>query len=249
MVARVSGCLGAIGGFVLVLALASAFPNLVNNDAWLIVGAFGGGVAGVIVEAIIGAVLRRRREASIPLRPSAQWPERQPGEPGTVILRRQAITPSESEAVRGIEIRGFAFALILAILGAGALAVRQPGWAVTLGFLALVSAIYASWIWAQGRDKTTVWAAGTIGVTSRRDYTSRDWRRVCTLLIADMNLDLDCDIYDRLASLCKPTPEGLLQFDGAVQFLPGSDVLLRIECPVGATVYERAAVGSVPGAE
>jgi len=138
-----------------------------------------------------------------------------------------------------MEVGAFGLALLLVLIGAVSIAFRQVGWAIILGVPACLSAIRGFWTLIQAQDKWTVWAVGTIGLSSHRDYSSRSWSRVCTLLVSDKDLDIDCDYYDQLASRATPNENKLLQFEGAVQFLPGSDTVLRIEAPAGSAVYER----------
>jgi len=242
----VSGCLGSVVGFVVVLVVASNLPadakvpSWVANigDAWLIIGVIAGSITGQAAAMMMGDVLRRRREASIPMSSKPGLPEASIGGSGTVTLSRVPITARESGAVRRVEISGIVFTLGLAAIGAGVAAFGHVGWGITLGLLAVVSAIGWLWRWIQARDRWTIWAVGTIGLSARRDYASRDWSRVCTILVSEKSLDFDCDVYDRLAPISSPNENKLLQFDGAVQFLPGSDMLLRIEAPVGTVMYQ-----------
>jgi hypothetical protein len=247
----VSGCLGAVVGFVVVLVLASLLPadtQLPNwlprwvadiGDGWLIIGVVAGSITGKIAAMMVGDVLNRRREASIPITSKAGLPEASIGGPGTVTLSRVPIRADESGAVRRLEISAFGFTLGLAAIGAAVASFGQVGWGIALGLFAVVSAIVGLWRWIQARDKWTIWAVGTIGLSARRDYASRDWSRVCTILVSEKSLDFDCDVYDRLAPISSPNQNKLLQFDGAVQFLPGSDIVLRIEAPVGTVMYQR----------
>jgi hypothetical protein len=242
-----SGCIGALVGFVLVLILASLLPadtqlpSWVANigDGWLIVGVVAGSITGQLAAMMIGDILRRRREAIIPIISKARWPEASIGGSGTVTLSRVPITADESGAVRRMETSVFGLTLGLAAIGAAAIAFGQFGWGITLGLFAVVSAIFGLWRWIQARDKWTIWGVGTIGISTRRDYSSRNWSRVCTILVSEKSLDFDCDAYDRLAPVSSPNQNRLLQFEGAVQFLPGSDTVLRIEAPVGTVMYQR----------
>jgi hypothetical protein len=241
----VSGCLGAVVGFIVVLVVASILPSDAKVPSWvanigdagLIIGAIAGAITGQAAAMMMGDVLRRRREATVPISSKAGLPEASIGGSGTVTLSRVPITPDESGAVRRMETSVFGLTLGLAAIGAAATFLGQVGWGITLGFLALVSAIVGLWRWIQARDTWTIWAVGTIGLSARRDYASRDWRRVCTILVSEKSLDFNCDVYDRLAPISSPNQNKLLQFDGAVQFLPGSDIVLRIEAPVGTVMY------------
>ncbi len=232
------GCLGGVLGLVVVLGLAAA--GFLNNDAWLFIGPVGGAFIGQVFALVVGLIRRRRREARMVS--DTQWQEGSQlrGESGSVAIKKVPMTREEGSDLRGIERRVFVFAAALAVMGGGAIAIGQSAWGIPLGSLALFAAASGAWTWLNARDRTTVWAVGTIGLSSTLDLSSRYSTRVCSVWIGEQSLDIECDVYDRLESLAKQTgvnEQGQLCFVGAVQFVPGSDLVLRVQAPVGTGLY------------
>jgi hypothetical protein len=107
----------------------------------------------------------------------------------------------------------------------------------------LALAALKAWSGARGDlvDKKTMWVRGAIGLSDRLNWMSRYGDRICTLWFGEKSLDIDQDLYKDLKSrVAEPTPKGRRpMFDGAVQYVPSSGLLLRVRDSRGGAIYER----------
>jgi hypothetical protein len=225
---------GAILGLILVVWLG--VNGVVDNDVWLFAGLIGGSVAGAAAQGLLNVVGERITVGD------GSRPASSTGRFGTVTLHRTPLTREESAGIHTLEMHGLLWATGLAVAGVAAWLIGQRGFAIAAGVIALVFAGFSAWQWLTARDQTAIWATGSLGLTRHIDWSRRSPTRICKVWAGAKGLEIDCSYYDGLAELATEH-DGLLGFSGLVEFLPGSDLLIRVESPAGTVRYAREGFG------
>jgi len=219
-------------GFAVVLALASA--GIVQNDAWLVIGPAGGAIIGTILVNVLPWAFRSRPWAKL----GAESGLKLETDYGSLTIKRVPMTSSESALVWRREKRALIAVPIVFFVAAGLALIGQIALALALVIIGVLWAIFPIWTWLETRDRTTVWAEGMLGLTSRIEKTRYSSRTVYSVSAGSSRFDIELYVYERMRRLgTKSESYDIYSVAGAVQFLPGTMQLLRVQAPAGKTVY------------
>jgi hypothetical protein len=179
-------------------------------------------------------------------------------------VRTLPITPGEARALRN-NLGRPRIAISLAALGAVSLVVaaivQERILQLSAGGLAgsalvLAAAAASEWLWRWQRlerdlsAELMIQATGTLELIDGERVFSEERHRTCKLIVRGVEIGIPEDVADAIERHAIRTKGGFLRtywrFNGTVEYLPRSRVVLRVMSPAGRLVHRHPAFSRTP---